>query len=246
MIQVLQEYGISVEKVTNIVTDGGSSFCKAFKVYGKGSDSLTENETHNILTETGEENDDDEQPFMHVDGHDEFRTNLLNFGLDDDDDDVDVETNQSNSAEIGIENDDFFSDSADLVGNVESEGVSNLVKLPQQRRCLPHLLNLIPNSFEKILNARTLSALVSTFDKLQSLWVFPRRSSAAKTVCKQVLGCILKIPCEARWNSKYDAIKQMWLLRAKINEYVEVLKKLLKVLNIYKNYQMKIGLSTHI
>lgn len=32
IVKVLEEYGIIVDKVTHIVSDGGSAFCKAFKV----------------------------------------------------------------------------------------------------------------------------------------------------------------------------------------------------------------------
>lgn len=33
IVAVLKEYGIVVDKITHIVTDGGSAFCKAFKVF---------------------------------------------------------------------------------------------------------------------------------------------------------------------------------------------------------------------
>lgn len=34
---VFKEYGISVSKITHVVTDGGSAFCKSFRVYGRRS-----------------------------------------------------------------------------------------------------------------------------------------------------------------------------------------------------------------
>lgn len=194
MIKVLAEFEISVEKVTNIVTDGGSSFCKAFKVYGKGSDSLVEIGTQHVIAEEESENDNNVQnlPFIQSEGDDEFYTNILNFGLEHDDNESDANSSHENfsTEECLSDDDDFFSEGASVAGNGESESMQNLAKLPQQRRCLPHVLNLVPNDFEKQLNGRAKSALISTFDKLQSLWVFPRRSSEAKTICKKVLGCI--------------------------------------------------------
>lgn len=43
--KVLTEFEIIVGKITHIVTDGGSAFGKAFKVFGKGSDPLVEKTT---------------------------------------------------------------------------------------------------------------------------------------------------------------------------------------------------------
>lgn len=34
----------------------------------------------------------------------------------------------------------------------------------------------------------------------------------SKTICKAVLGCTLKIPCETRWNSKFDSIKKVYTI----------------------------------
>lgn len=60
MLKVFTEYGIYVEKITNIVTDGGSAFCKEFKVYGKESDPLIAN------ARTIENNDNDDDLRMNI------------------------------------------------------------------------------------------------------------------------------------------------------------------------------------
>lgn len=51
-------------------------------------------------------------------------------------------------------------------------------KLPSHRRCVSHYLNLIPKDIEKELLhfERASFALVTTFGKLKTLWVLPRRS----------------------------------------------------------------------
>lgn len=64
-----------------------------------------------------------------------------------------------------------------------------------------------------------------SFNKLHSIWVFPRRSSEAKSICKEILGCTLNVPCETRWNSKFDAISHVFKLKPKLNEYVDKLKE---------------------
>lgn len=38
--EIFRDFGISVDQITNIVTDGGSSFCKMFKIYGKSIDAV--------------------------------------------------------------------------------------------------------------------------------------------------------------------------------------------------------------
>lgn len=107
--------------------------------------------------------------------------------------------------------------------NGQSEAASNIVS-PGQRRCMSHQLNLVPSYFEKELSGRAKTAFISVMGKLQTIWVFPRRSSYAKKIAKEVLGCSLKLPCETRRNSKFDAIKHVYDLESKINPYIHELK----------------------
>lgn len=84
ILKVFQEYGIEVKKITNIVTDGGSAFGKAFKVYGVGSDPLTEkHHSQNIddvipeLMETEDENEAETIPFMQHEDGELFLSNII-------------------------------------------------------------------------------------------------------------------------------------------------------------------------
>lgn len=70
--------------------------------------------------------------------------------------------------------------------------------LPPQRRCLSHLLNLIGKDFEDALTGKPKACLMLSFNKLQAIWVFPRKSSQAKSFCSQIIGCALPIPCATR------------------------------------------------
>lgn len=40
MNEIFDDYGIKTHQITNIVTDGGSNFCKMFKIYGKSIDAV--------------------------------------------------------------------------------------------------------------------------------------------------------------------------------------------------------------
>lgn len=232
IVAVLEEYGIVVDKITHMVTDGGSSFCKAFKVFGKGRDHLINN-TYDVTEENEEEEVVEGNLFMQNNDGEPFYSNILIldndeelewlFNEDENDDNFDVgfnDSNEQNEAE-NITEDDFLENPIKLR--------EKNVKLPP-RRCLLHICNLLAGDFEKELSGRAKSAFVAVLSKLQTIWVFPRRSSQAKKIAKDILGCTLKLPCETRWNSKYDAIKHIFELRAKINTYVEELK-----LNIKKS-----------
>lgn len=227
IVKVLADYDIKVEKVTHIVTDGGSAFCKAFKVYGRGSDHLVEE----VANEPDAEGEEDVAQFMQYDDGESFFSNIIRF---EENEEIDVhnnaaETNDVFTTENETENeieefDDLFEEEYHQP-NVVSD---NDFILPPHRRCLSHLLNLISNEFEKELNAfqsRSKKALYAALNKLQKLWVLPRKSSYAKTIAKEVLGRLLTLPCETRWNSKYDAIKRVLDLRPKMNEYVDQLKE---------------------
>lgn len=224
IVKVFKEYGICVDKVTHIVTDGGSAFCKAFKVYGKSVDHLVDNvNAPNML-----EGEEDVSPFIQHEDGEYFYSNIIQINEENEmawQNDTMIDANNEILQEEEID-DDFFFRENDNSDNVQHELES--VLLPAQRRCFSHILNLIPNDFERKLssiNARAKMALVSVFGKLQTIWVFPRRSSYANTIAKEVLQCKLKLPCETRWNSKFDAIKHVQQLKHKINLYVEKLKQ---------------------
>lgn len=227
IVKVLNDFGISVDKITHIVTDGGSAFCKAFKVYGRCADQLVE------YNDPSNQDEDGIAPFIRNDDGEHFYSNILHIG-ENNDDLEENDQNLSGTSDIQSESqqsddDDFFM-SEGLLNEHENAQVptaSNAI-LPGQRRCVSHLLNLVPNYFEKELSGRAKTALISVLGKLQTIWVFPRRSSYAKKIAKDVFGCVLTFPCETRWNSQFDSMKHAYALRHKMNEYIDCLKANIK------------------
>lgn len=234
---ILRDYKISPRKVTHIVTDGGSSFCKAFKQYGLGVDMLVEN---NLVED---EDDENQMPYMQFEDGEEFYSNIIDL------DAVDYERDNfefSDSDEfLGDTHQNEEYDEFQLTANDEiSEILSNSINatdqatesdeyavlpLPAQRRCLSHLLNLIGNDFENFLTNKAKECLVLAFNKLQALWVYPRKSSQAKTYSKEILDTILPVPVVTRWNSKYDSVSKVLSLgQEKMNKYITALKTNLK------------------
>lgn len=230
--KVLRDYGIVTTKITNIVTDGGSAFCKAFKVFGKGSDSLAEpgnSIVANVENDDDDDNDNqDDIPFIQYDDGEYFASNIILFdenestGFQHLDDDMDLEPEDGISQQNEPESlNALFADDTDFNQREEEPEI----QLPPHRRCISHYFNLIDNDFEKEISGITKSALMVTMNKLQALWVYPRRSSQANSICKEILGCKLKLSCETRWNSKFDAINQIHQIgKDKINDYIVALQ----------------------
>lgn len=200
---VLKEYKIKDEQHTNMVTDGGSALCKMFTEFGRktGTEILefsecdfnidSDDDSTTITTTYRNDNSESEpdsvaeiQPFMQNETGELFQSEILDFH------------NQPT-----IENFD------DYVGTSSATNTQQQFVLPPQRRCQSHIYNLASQKFEKQLPPNADKVFKSVYNKLHSLWNICNRSSRAKTICKEVLGCILKVPCETRWNSKFDCIK---------------------------------------
>lgn len=70
------------------------------------------------------------------------------------------------------------------------------------------------------------AAFMSAYNRLHSLWVLTHRSSLGKSICKEELNCTLQVPCETRWNSKFNAIYKISKpeIQPKLNPLIERLK----------------------
>lgn len=191
--QILREFKISPEKVTHIVTDGGSAFCKAFKLYGTSVDILVEQ-----ISDEQEVDDDmdevNEMPFMQSEDGETFYSNIIDFDTDYDDNNLyNFELNdfdQLNDFEFTTNDEHSTSDEISETNQNNSETYPNdeyEKELPRHRRCLSHLLNLLGNDFESSLEAVPKELLMATFNKLQAIWVFPRKSTQAKRLSKKFL-----------------------------------------------------------
>lgn len=203
---IFHDFGITHSQITNIVTDGGSAFCKMFKKYGDQIDA--------IVIDTNADDDDGE-----IDGE------IDDFPEGSSEEDVVI----SQSSMIDEHGNEFVSEIITLDSEANgpsttTEGVDDdeinsyfegpfipeepQIKMPPQRRCVSHILNLIGKAFERNLDGVAKTAYKITFNSLHSLWSIIRNSAFAKTICKEILGVILIFPTETRWNSRFDCIKQ--------------------------------------
>lgn len=223
MSDIFEEFELPTNKITNIVTDGGSAYCKAFRIYGSRDD--TAQPIGDAIDLEDEDEEDGELnadlPFMHDMGE-YFVSNIVDFDVIDS-----VEEFLNDNDEYGEQfaNDEF---SEDFIEEPQQEEEEEMITLPPQRRCISHKLNLISGDFEKELTGNAKSLLVQSISKLHALWVLVGRSTAARKICTQILGCSLKTPCITRWNSKFDAVNQIFKLKPKINLLIQELKPKLK------------------
>lgn len=214
LADIFKEFQIPVNKITHVVTDGGSAFCKAFRIYGKRGE---ETEEENVDTIDDEEDELNlELPFIRH-GDDFFFSNEITF-------DINVNTDLFDQNYVQSEEENEQSDDSEEV----CISLPPDIELPKQRRCASHLLNLVPGDFEKQLPDGPKTVLVTAFSKLHSLQVLCHRSSLAKTRCKEIVGCVLSVACPTRWNSKFDSVNKAFQVKENIGSLIKQLKVELK------------------
>lgn len=241
MDDIFKDYGIKLSQITNIVTDGGSNFCKMFKKYGDSIDVVTlntdgeeielEDEENYGIDDRSESNEienlsaDALQEYMLDENGEQFVNEIYTFDIE-----ARLEPDAESSSETGSIEPNFDADyNGYFVENRPSEQVQSesvQIKMPPQRRCVSHLLNLLGTDFEKNLDGLAKTAFQKTFNALHSLWVIVSVSPRAKQICKETLNASLMFPCRTRWNSLYDCIRQCNKpeIQTKLNDLVQKLK----------------------
>ncbi|KAL5232990.1 hypothetical protein ACI65C_000400 [Semiaphis heraclei] len=165
------EFNLNPSKIIATVTDNGSNFVKAFKMFGV-------KRTNIIFIE--EENS--------VDNIDTSEFNL--------------ESNESNQFQC------------DVHGPSDIESI-----LPMHFRCFAHTLNLcVTADINKVINNSDELSLVhvSVINKCNILWNLAGRPKSAEII-QNILGHTLSRPGETRWNSLYDALRQILNIKKNIS-----------------------------
>lgn len=244
MDDVFKEFQLKKTQICNVVTDGGSAFCKSFKEYTDGNDVIVEtleedsdlngeveyedatNENGNVINGA----QGSETIYMQGEDGEIFHSNVLTF-----DNDVINHVEEEHVDDIFLNDNVSFADSRnnvlqELLGiatpsNDQNRNVRK-IELPPQRRCQTHMLSLTSNDFEDNLTGLTKSALTTAVSKIHAVWVYTHRSCRAKQIVLEVLGRVFIVPVVTRWNSKYDAIAFTCQvdIKPKVNILIERLK----------------------
>lgn len=159
----------------NIVTDGGSAFCKMFKEFGSAVDTTTFDdeeitEQHFELESNSNDSLDVGQPFMEDINGELFASEILTFG----------EGSTVGHSNIISEPNEDFDNYLNGFDDIQQEPQ---IELPKQRRCISHHLNLLSKDFYNELTGLAKASFVAALNKLHSLWVLTHKSSQSKTIC---------------------------------------------------------------
>lgn len=184
ILEIHQEFKLKRSKLTHIVTDGGSNFCKAFRQFG-----VADSPGRNDLEMAFESDDTSEE-----------------------DDEICIETILNSKETDEVEVEDVIGEILDFSSNVDDYANScfrdDFETLPRQMRCISHKLNLIgSNDFEKELKKempKCYDALDSAYNKLKSFWNLSRKSSVAKEIIENTCDRSFPYPNNTRWNAKFD------------------------------------------
>ncbi|KAE8737098.1 hypothetical protein FOCC_FOCC017444 [Frankliniella occidentalis] len=182
MCKVTQNYNLPTSKITRCSTDSASNFKKAFRVFAANAHTRGGDPDADANANATEEAEEDD---LDTDGHPE-----LSDEEPDDDDGCDP---------VSLDNALSLADLEDVV-------------LPPHQRCGAHIINLIATKDVEAaldINVAYKRVHVSTTAKLKEWWRRQGRSDLVAEIIKSGLGVKLEVPGETRWNSEFDAKKQI-------------------------------------
>ena len=166
--QIFSEFEI-LYKITDVITDSGSNFVKAFSLFGLKDTSLD--------TDTSElENSDSE-------------SNMADSG----------ECSEDESACVTFDGIYSKLVSARQSSGMDFTEAENFITLPPHRRCVCHTLNLVATTDDnKIEDTQFISLTQNVDKKLKTIWNGQRRSSKSQDIIEGQLNKLFIVPNATR------------------------------------------------
>lgn len=132
--EIIEEFDLSIGKITHVVTDGGSNFCKAFRVFGTDND-FSETLAALEQTEDNETNEAEDIVLIHENPVLVVEGDANECSVNDDNQNAEFLQEVITDVERAL----IQGDQIDL----SQDSNSTDIVLPPQMRCFSHLLNLI-------------------------------------------------------------------------------------------------------
>ncbi|XP_057377361.1 uncharacterized protein LOC130698693 [Daphnia carinata] len=209
------EFRIS-NKVNITITDNGSNFLKAFKMFPSM-------EKQDLPEASCDEDDlisdeDDSEDVIYVDiglilDH---RNNIQ----------VDVESGESCGLAVPTQESEIKATQDEMEFDSDSDicDVGGRIFLPRHFRCTCHSLNLIATADVKTITNRQFTKLKKQLDlKLSAVWNKQSRSSLASDFIRKTIGELFVIHNVTRWNSYYNAMCKVHYFVSKKNEELQTI-----------------------
>lgn len=149
--ELFDEFDLPVKKITHVVTDGGSNFCKAFRIYGSNDD-FGESIAAIQEPEQLDEEDEFDEDVVVVDYN--AVVILENEGSEEDsefDDAISEEQIAKDIQNTVVEFDQINFPDEPLALFSRCDTNCGNINLPRQMRCFSHMLNLVGKISSKII-----------------------------------------------------------------------------------------------
>lgn len=168
--EIFDEFELPNKKITHAATDGGSNFCKAFRVYGSNDDFGEPIAAIQEPEQNDEEYEFDEDVVVVEDSA------VVILEDDSSGDDISESDDTISEEQIAqeIQNTAIEFDQINFPDEQERDSTTGNIILPRQMRCFSHMLNLVGRISSKIVQLIEKMIELDLISLFRQSWFFKR------------------------------------------------------------------------